>query len=89
MEPTLLKSHRTLLASRHRVQLPHCVQGNCSRPPSAIDLAVLSNTPGAAALLPLNAGQCLIMSHDDLFPLLSYRCAVSACACSRAPTCPL
>eukprot|EP00892_Ulva_mutabilis_P002848 jgi/Ulvmu1/12564/UM091_0005.1 len=48
-------------------------RGNCSAPPTDIDLAVLTATPGAAALLPFTENQCLIMSHDDLFPTLSFR----------------
>lgn len=51
------------------------MQGECSAPPTPLELAVLERTPDAVALLPFNGGQCLILSHDDLFPSLSYRYA--------------
>lgn len=44
-------------------------------PPTDIDVAVLNQTPGAAELLPFRDKQCLVMTHEDLFPILSYRCA--------------
>lgn len=44
-------------------------------PPDDIDLAVLRHTPGAAALLPFQDTQCLIMTNEDLMQFLSHRCA--------------
>lgn len=51
------------------------MQGDCQRPPTTEDLAVLANTPEAVQLLPLQPGQCIMMSYEDLLPVLSPKCA--------------
>lgn len=53
------------------------MQGNCSGAPSDTELAVLARTPEAVALLPLLPNQCLVLTNDDLFPIVSFRCRPS------------
>lgn len=56
---------------------PLLLQGNCDEPPTAADVAVLEATPGAAGLLTVQATQCLIITHEDLFHSLSPGCDAS------------
>lgn len=39
---------------------------------------VLTQTPDAVALLPLQPQQCLVLTNDDLLPIVSPRCGPPA-----------
>eukprot|EP00892_Ulva_mutabilis_P002169 jgi/Ulvmu1/11953/UM082_0032.1 len=53
------------------IRATQSIRGNCPDPPTARDVAVLPQTPDAVALLPFQAGQCLIVTYEDMFPVLS------------------
>ena len=62
-------------------RMPLWLQGNCSSPPSEADLMVLTQTPDAVALLPLQPQQCLVLTNDDLLPIVSPRCGLRPLPC--------
>eukprot|EP00892_Ulva_mutabilis_P002163 jgi/Ulvmu1/11948/UM082_0027.1 len=49
------------------------IRGQCRSPPGEIDLAVLTRSPGAVQMLPVQPSQCVIITNQDLLPTLSYR----------------
>eukprot|EP00892_Ulva_mutabilis_P002164 jgi/Ulvmu1/11949/UM082_0028.1 len=49
------------------------IRGKCESPPDDNDLAVLTRTPGAVQMVPVQAGQCVIITNEDLLPILSFR----------------
>lgn len=52
------------------------VQGDCAEAPTDADVAVIAETAGAVALLPLQPRQCLVLAYEDFLPVLSTRCAL-------------